>query len=276
MFGVELTQDEFERFRGLIYRLSGIRIPATKRILVSNRVRRRLKATGIDGFSAYYAFVTSPAGAPELPRFLDEITTNETYFYRDGHHFEWFGTTFLTELTTLARQGKRRKSLRVWSAAASTGEELYSLALKVVARKEEFRGWRLSLLGTDLSGAVLDRARAGSYDARAVRLVTPEDRRLYFDHDPAADRWTVKPEVRALTTWKIHNLMRPIDEEPFDCVFIKNVLIYFDADSKQTVVKNLLGTLAKGGYLISGPSEGIYKMLGSLTRHKTWLYQRPA
>lgn len=109
-----------------------------------------------------------------------------------------------------------------------------------------------------------------------MRLVSPEDRRLYFDHDPAAGRWTVKPEVRALTTWKVHNLMRPIDEEPFDCVFIKNVLIYFDAASKQAVVKNLLGSVAREGYLITGPSEGIYNMLGTLTRHKTWLYQRPA
>ncbi len=274
MLRVELTVDEFKRFCGLIYRLSGIRIPETKRMLVTHRVRRRLRATGIDSFGAYYALVTSPAGATEVPRFLDEVTTNETYFYRDIQHFEWFGTTFLDELTTLARQRKRPKSLRVWSAAASTGEELYSLALKVMARKAELIGWRLSLLGTDLNGSVLDSARAGSYDARAMRLVSPEDRRLYFDK--TADRWTVKPEVRALTAWKTHNLMQPIHEEPFDCIFIKNVLIYFDAESKKPVVKNLLGAMARDGYLVTGPSEGIYHMLKPLKRHKTWLYQRPA
>ncbi len=122
MLGVELTLDEFDRFCGLIYRLSGIRIPGTKRMLVTHRVRRRLRATGIGSFAAYYAFVTSQAGEAEVPRFLDEVTTNETYFYRDVHHFDWFGTTFLNELTTKVRQRKQPKSLRVWSAAASTQE----------------------------------------------------------------------------------------------------------------------------------------------------------
>lgn len=276
LFTTELTPEEFERYCGLIYRVSGIRIPTTKRVLVANRVRRRLRATGVESFSAYYTFLTSSAGAAEMPKFLDEVTTNETYFFRDGHHFEWFGDTFLPEVVRQAALRKRPKTLRVWSAASSTGEELYSAALKVAARAREFSGWRTTLLGTDLSGAVLDAARAGSYDARALRLVNDNDRRRDFDYDPAAQRWVVKPAVRALTSWKCHNLLKPIDEEPFDCVFLKNVLIYFDTASKQTVVKNLLGALAKGGYLITGPSEGIYPMLGALTRHKTWLYQRPA
>jgi chemotaxis protein methyltransferase CheR len=276
MIGGELTEDELARFCALIYRVSGIRIPGTKRVMVSNRLRRRLRATGITSFSAYLAFLNSPAGAGEMPEFLDAITTNETYFYRDPNHYEWFGQTFLPELIHQARLRKRPRSLRVWSAASSTGEELYSVALKVHGQKAALAGWRITLLGTDLSGAALSAARAGVYDARALRLVGEEERRLHFGHDPAAQRWTLRPEVRALANFRSHNLLEPVGGEPFDCVFIKNVLIYFDEDSKRAVVRNLLDALARGGYLVVGPTEGIFGMLGALTKHKAWLFQKPA
>jgi chemotaxis protein methyltransferase CheR len=274
MLGVELTEDEFEKFQGVIYRVAGIKIPGTKRVMVSNRLRRRLRATGIGTFSAYLAHLMSAAGHAEMPLFLDEITTNETYFYRDPQHYEWLDTTFLPEVVQQARAHKRSKSLRIWSAACASGEELYSIALKVVVNRPRLAGWKVSLLGTDLSGAVLDAARSGSYDERALRLVPQAERTLHFDHDPVAQRWTLKPEVRSLAAWKRHNLLHPCRDGPFDCIFIKNVLIYFDLESKQTVVRHLLASLAKGGYLVVGPTEGIFPMLGSLVKHKTWLYQR--
>jgi chemotaxis protein methyltransferase CheR len=275
---VELTDSEFARFRELIYKTSGIRIPATKRVMVSNRLRRRLRATGIATFSAYYSTLTvdGPAREAEMPRFLDEITTNETYFFRDPHHFAWFGDVYLPELIASARAGKRRRSLRVWSAAASTGEELYSIAIKIQERSAELAGWKIGLLGTDLSAAVLQSARNGVYDDRAMRLVTPEQRRLYFDHNAAEARWTIKREVRATVSWKIHNLLSPLKEEPFDIILIKNVLIYFDVTSKQTVVQNLIDRLGGSGSLIVGPTEGIHTMLGELERKTAWLYQRRA
>jgi chemotaxis protein methyltransferase CheR len=242
--------------------------------MVSNRLRRRLRATGIETFGAYFAYVTSGVGRSEMPQFLDVITTNETYFFRDPHHFQWVEESFLPEIAREARGALHRKRLRIWSAASATGEELYSIAIKVLVQKRLFAGWRIALLGTDLSGAVLQAAQAGAYDTRALRLIPLADRARYFDHDPASQRWTLKPEVRALATWKCHNLLEPLREEPFDCIFLKNVLIYFDPISKQRVVNHLLAALAKGGYLVVGPTEGVYSMLGSLKKHKTWLYQR--
>ena len=276
MHATELTDEEFKRFCGLIYRTAGIRIADSKRVLVANRVRRRLRATGIKSFSEYYTFLTSPSGGAEMPLFLDAITTNETYFYRDNHHYVWLGETFLPEIAQQAAQHKRPRNLRIWSAACSTGEEPYSIALKVMAKRPMFSGWKLSVLGTDLSGSVLASARAGVYDERAVHLVSADEKKRYFDEDPQARRWTIKEEVRSLVTWKLHNLLMPLREEPFDCIFIKNVLIYFDAASKQTVVKNLLAAMAKGGYLVVGPTEGIFTMLDPLTKLKPWLYQRPS
>jgi chemotaxis protein methyltransferase CheR len=271
---VELTDGEYQKYCELIYRVAGIRIAENKRVMVSNRVRRRLKATGISSFTEYLTFLISPAGSDEMPQFLDAITTNETYFFRDTQNYDWLGNTFLPEVIQQALTRKRRKTLRIWSAACSTGEEPYSIALKVLSKRPALPGWQTTIVGTDLSGAVLNAARAGSYDARAIRLIEPAQRTTFFDADPIAERWTVKPEVKAMVTWKQHNLLFPLKEEPFDCIFLKNVLIYFDTESKQSVVKNVINALAKGGYLVVGPTEGIYTMLGSLTKLKPWLYQR--
>lgn len=271
----DLTEEVFAKFRELIYKVAGIKIPETKKVMISNRLRRRLRATGVVGFKEYYAFLTSPAGAIEMPLFLNEITTNETYFYRDIQHFDWLQEEFFPQIAEEGRLWKRPKTLRIWSAASSTGEELYSIALRFFPLRHLFTGWNITLLGTDLSGAVLESARAGRYDERAVRHVTPPERSRYFDFDPTAQRWTVKDELRSLTTWKSHNLLRPINEEPFDCVFIKNVLIYFDSQSKQAATRNLIGSIAKGGYLVVGPTEGIYNMLDPLEKRRSWLYQRP-
>ena len=270
----ELTEEEYKRFCELIYRVAGIRIAENKRVMVGNRVRRRLRATGINSFAEYYTFVTSPTGNGEMLLFLDAITTNETYFFRDIQHYEWLSEIFLPEIAQQALLGKRHKCLRIWSAACSTGEEPYSIALKVLAKRPLFAGWRTTLLGTDLSGAVLEVARAGSYTARAIRLIEPAHRRMFFDEDPTAHRWTVRPAVKALVTWKQHNLLFPLQEGPFDCIFLKNVLIYFDTESKQIVVRNVIDALAKGGYLVIGPTEGICAMLDPLSKLKPWLYHR--
>jgi chemotaxis protein methyltransferase CheR len=139
-----------------------------------------------------------------------------------------------------------------------------------------FAGWPTTILGTDLSGAALAAARLGSYDARAVRLIEPGRRQAYFDLDKASNRWIIRPEVKSLVTWKQHNLLAELKEERFDCIFLKNVLIYFDIDSKKIVVRNVIDALAKGGYLVTGPTEGIYTMLDPLKKITPWLYQQPA
>lgn len=272
-----LSDADFDRFLGLIYRVSGIRIPTTKRVLVSNRLRRRLQATGIASFGAYYSYLTSAGGAKEMPRFLDEITTNETYFYRDPHQFAWFGGEFLQEVAEAAHRHQRTRRLRIWSAAASNGAELYSIALTIQENRSTIPSWTVSLLGTDLSEAMLEEARAGKYDERALRLVNPDLRHRYFDEDASHRRWTIKPAIRSMPKWKVHNLLKPIvGEGPFDCIFLKNVLIYFDADSKQAVASSMVEALAPRGYLVLGPTELIPTMLGPLVRRKSWLYQRPA
>lgn len=270
---VELTDDEFARFRDLIYRTAGIRLAENKRVLVSNRVRRRLRATGIDTYTHYYEFIRSPAGREEMQPFLDAVTTNETYFLRDDAHYRWLADAYIPGVIADAAARKRPRSLRFWSAACSTGEEPYSIALKLAARRKEMAGWRLEVVGTDLSASALTAARAAVYDERALHRVEIEDRRAYFDESPPG-KWTLKPEVRSLVTVRNHNLLSPMAGEPFDCIFLKNVLIYFDLASKKKVVDVVLAALARGGHLVIGPTEGIYGMLGALEKLKPWLYRK--
>ncbi len=276
MIHAELTDEEYAQFRGLIYRAAGIQIADNKRVMVSNRVRRRLRATGLRDFSEYLGYLTSVKGENEMPLFLDAITTNETYFFRDPHHYEWLGDVFFPEILAQAAARARPRTLRIWSAACSTGEEPYSIALKWHAKKPGFPGWRATILGTDLSGAVLKAAVEGVYDARSIRLVDPAVLKASFDAEGSPERFTIKPEIRSPIVWKRHNLLEPLGEGAFDCVFLKNVLIYFDNESKRAVVANVIDSLAKGGYLVVGPTEGIHNMLGSLGRIHSWLYQRPA
>ena len=124
-----LSSLQFERFRDFIYAQSGIRIDEKKVSLLSNRVRRRLKAGNFDNFDVYYQFLTSPAGTGELEGFLDAVTTNETFFFRTEKHFEWFRTDFLSELIAQQRTDNRPASLRVWSAGCANGAEPYSIAV---------------------------------------------------------------------------------------------------------------------------------------------------
>lgn len=270
----QLSRTQFDRFRDFIYRQSGIRVEASKITLVSNRIRRRLRAGGFTDFDAYYRHLTSSHGADELEGFLDAITTNETYFFRTRAQFDWFRGDFLTELLTQQRKGERSHTLRVWSAACSTGEEPYSLAICLMENALRLRGWQMSILGTDISEAVLKTARTALYRQRSLEEVSPVQLKRYFDAAADGEAWQLRQSVREIVEFRRHNLMVPLPVPAFDCIFIRNVLIYFDRDSKHKVVQNLVRSLSPGGFLVVGPSEGIHDMLDPLVKHATGLYRK--
>ena len=269
-----LSTQQFGQFRDFIYKQSGIRFDDKKVSLLSNRVRRRLKAGNFEDFDAYYRFLTSPSGAGELSGFLDAVTTNETFFFRTEKHFEWLGSEFLAEMVAHHRSGKRKGSLRIWSAGCASGAEPYSIAICLAENKYRLNDWSLKILGSDISQEMLDDARAGAFKSRAVESVSEKRRQKFFRHETDSDVWRVRPEIQGLVEFKQHNLMHPLSAPTFDCIFIRNVLIYFDRESKRVVIKNLLNALAPGGYLVVGPSEGIYDMLGDMRKIATFLYQK--
>jgi chemotaxis protein methyltransferase CheR len=275
MSTAELTPNDFQRFQTYIYSTAGIKIGDHKRTLVSNRIRRRLKATGLEDFSDYYKYLVSPAGRDELPQFLNEITTNETYFLRDPHQYDWLRKDLCKQLSDPILSPRRPKTIDIWSAASSTGEEPYSIALSLAQGLSNIRDWKIRIVGTDLSNAVISKAKEAVYRERSLQLVPEADRKKYFefiDSDPPA--WKVRTELKSLVQFKNHNLLNKLNDGPFDVIFIKNVLIYFDDASKKVVVDNLLQELKPGGYMVVGPAEGIFRMLAGLQRQNPWLYRK--
>lgn len=274
MDSLQLTPKEFEQFQKFILKLCGISVPDNKITLLSNRIRRRLRATQIADFQAYFEYLKSASGKGELDGFLSAITTNETSFFRTEKHFDWLRTEFVETMIARAREQGGRRSLRIWSAACSTGEEPYTIALCLAENQHKLAGWKIEIVGTDISEHALSLAQVGNYDASVVEGIPEKLRARHFQHDPLTNRWQVKSSLKDLVKIKWHNLMQPFSETGFDCVFIRNVLIYFNRESKQTVIANLVRSMAPQGYLVVGPSEGIFDMLGMLTKRSTFLYQK--
>ena len=271
----KLTSGEFDRFRTFIYGETGIRLADGKITLLSNRIRRRLRELDIESFEEYYNLLTQKKLKGELEHFIDAVTTNETHFFRTGGHFDWFIDSFLPTIRTEASEKKRDKSLRIWSAACSSGEELYTLAICVDESRHQFAGWKISLLGSDISETMISAARKGVFPNRSLDQTTDERRSRYFAQLQNDAGWSIRSRLIDMCEFKRHNLLDPMPNEPFDCIFIRNVFIYFDKKSKEVAVQNLIHALAPGGFLVVGPADGIYDLLGELNKKTIFLYQKP-
>lgn len=270
----QMTTQEFETFQALIFRQSGIRVPENKVLLLSNRIRRRLKAKELTDFQSYLRLLRAPGGQAEWEELLNVVTTNETSFFRTEKHFEWLQTEFLDDLRERHRQGQHAARARIWSAACSTGEEPYTIAMCLAESRHKLPDWKLEVYGTDLSQDVLTKARAAVFHEQAIADVPEKLRTKHFTFSSETSCWTAKPTLSSFVSIARHNLMEPSKERDFDCVFIRNVLIYFSRESKQVVIDHLVRSLAPGGYLVVGPSEGIFDMLGMLQKRSTFLYQK--
>ena len=271
----QVSDAELARYADLIYRRTGIHVSPHKKTLLSNRLRRRLRQTGIRTFEEYYRHLQklSPLD-PEWDAFLQEITTHETYLFRDESQWRWFRGVFLPERHAEAR-ASGRKTLRIWSAACSTGDEAFTIACCIAAHLPDFPQWKVSILGTDIGVGALEQARAAVFGERAMHLVPEDYRRRFFTKAKDAQVWQAKPVLTGMVTFRQHNLMDPLREQPFDLVFLKNVLIYFDAASKQKVVTNVRSMVRPGGLLVAGAAEGVGDLVRDYQRIEPWLHRRP-
>ncbi len=251
-----LTDQTFNDFRALIFEKTGIRMRDGKQILISNRLRRRLVALHLSSYEEYFCLLTSGrAGPEELHNFIDAVSTNETYFYREVNHFIALGKTILPEIL------KRKSRLSIWSAGCSTGEEAYTLRIVVDEILDAIEGYgpaTATIVGTDISTAVIARARQGVYNERSLRLVQPAALSRYFTD--AQDGWRqVREEIRARVDFRVHNLFKdPPPGGPFDIIFCRNVMIYFDKPTQSKLVDEIFANaLDPDGYLFIGHSESL-------------------
>jgi chemotaxis protein methyltransferase CheR len=271
----QVSDNELARYARLIYERTGIRVSPQKKMLLSNRLRRRLRETGIDGFETYYRHLQKLGhNHPEWDAFLQEITTHETYLFRDESHWQWFRKDYLPERAACGVSGKAARSLRIWSAACSTGDEPYTIACCIAGALPNFQAWSIEIVGTDIGVGAVEQARDAAFGDRAMRLV-PEEYRRFFARSDDGRTWRAKPILTNLVRFRQHNLMDPLREKPFDLVFLKNVLIYFDAESKKKVLENVRAALRPGGLLAAGAAEGVAELVKDFTRIQPWLYRCP-
>ena len=248
-----LTVQELEKFAKIAYRETGIRISAQKVELMSNRLGRRLRELALNSFKKYYELLVKD-NAYEMPRFIEAITTNETYFFRGPRHFHILSKQILPHLSS--------SSVNVWSAASSTGEEPYSLAILLQERLPNAKNRTIHLYASDIDHTVLKKTSEGIYNSYALRLVRPEFLKKYFSPH-GEDTYQITPELREMVLLGHHNLIFPFPKVQVDILFCRNVLIYFDDASKQLVFQHLLNALKPGGYLFLGESEIIPELPGT-------------
>ena len=252
-----LSKRNFDRLSAFIYRYSGIKMPVTKLTMLEGRLRRRLRATGIPSFDGYCDYVFDQGGMEsEVVHLVDAVTTNKTDFFREPKHFDYLRDQALPALT---RQGTR--TIRAWSSACSTGAEPYTMAMVLDAYLETQREGAFSILATDLSTDVLERARLGIYPQELIDPVPEEMRRRYILKAANETRRDVRvtPYLRSKIGFGRLNLMdqRYTIGEPMHLIFCRNVLIYFDKETQGRVLHRLCDCLVPGGYLFIGHSETI-------------------
>ncbi|MBS1191864.1 MAG: methyltransferase, CheR-type [Rhodocyclaceae bacterium] len=264
-----VTDREFTLFQRLIYKLAGICLADSKQPLLVGRLQRRLNHYGFTSFTQYYRFLAGGEHPDEVQIMVDLLTTNETYFFREPTHFDFLRDEVLA----------RRRSatlFRIWSAASSSGEEAYSMAM-VLAEHLPDAPWEV--FGSDISTRVLAKARTGRYPMERHEGIPPEflGRYCLKGVRSQAGSFMIAPEIREHVSFEQINLTRPVDAAVghFEVIFLRNVMIYFDPETKRQVVANLLPHLKPGGHFIVGHSETLNGITEALQIVRPTIYRKP-
>jgi chemotaxis protein methyltransferase CheR len=252
----QLSDIEFDRIRELVREHTGIALSDTKRQLVYGRLSRRLRALKLGSFTDYIQLLERGEPA-ELEEFTNAVTTNLTSFFREPHHFEYLAQEVLPKLQGHSRTNR----LRIWCCAASTGEEPYTIAMVLREAQAALAGWNVKLLATDLDSNVLAHGIQGEYTRD--RFTAMDKRRLarFFDERDGGAKFSARDELRALITFKQLNLMHDWPMHgPFDAIFCRNVIIYFDKDTQRMLFERMAMLQRAGDYLFLGHSESLYRV----------------
>ena len=251
-----LTTKEFRLFQSLVHREAGIFLSDQKRALLFGRLTPRLRALALPSFGAYYDLVSADRTA--LAQMIDSVCTNETSFFREPKQFAFLEANVLPAWRAAAERGERRKAVRAWSAACSTGEEPYTMAMVLAASLPD---WSIEILASDLSTKALHAAAAGVWPIERAQQIPAHHRRAFMLRGTGAQegKMAARPELSSLIRFAQINLNH--DAYPvagrFDLIFCRNVLIYFDAPSKRRIINRLLDRLEPSGYFFLGHSESL-------------------
>jgi chemotaxis protein methyltransferase CheR len=272
---MELTDTDFEKISRLVYDQCGINLSDGKRELVRARLGKRIRKGQFQSFRDYYRHVVEDGSGEELIYLLDSISTNFTFFFREPKHFDYLRLELLPEWKE--KGGNRARSLRIWSAGCSSGEEPYSIVITLLEALGNPPPGEISVLATDLSTKVLKAAEAGVFHKDRIHSIPAQQARKYFlkGDNQWRDHVKVKDPVRACTRFRRLNLMEPFRlESPFDCIFCRNVMIYFDRKTQTNLVARFYEALKPGGVLFIGHSESLTGIPHPFTYVKPAIYKK--
>lgn len=272
---VSMGDKDYRRFSEFIHAECGIKLPLSKKTMVEARLQKRLRMLGLATFREYNDFIFSPSGlAEELPHLIDAITTNTTEFFRESKHFEIMLQTVLPHWVGL---NGLAHPLRIWSAGCSSGEEPYTLAMVLSEFAEKNAGFRFVVTATDISSQVLEKARRAIYPEDRVAGMTYDLKRKYLlrSKDRVKKLVRIVPDLRRLVHFSRLNFMEEFSfKDPMDIIFCRNVMIYFDRSTQETLLNKFCRQLRKDGHLFIGHSESLTGMDLPLRQVSPTVYRR--
>jgi chemotaxis protein methyltransferase CheR len=253
-----LTSDEFSRLAEFLYRRTGLVFTEAKRYYVERRISERMSATSSRSFTDYFAHLRGEERR-EVEELINAFTVNETYFYREDHQLTCLTTDLLDERVRAKRPGD---TIRIWSAPCSTGEEPYSIAIWLLENWKDVDAYDIEIVGSDIDTDVLEAAAEGIFRKRALMRLSPELIARYF-YELDDERWRILDDLRQSVRFSRVNLIDTKQTRPqgrFDVIFCRNVLIYFDDESRRIAAENLYDNLLPGGFICLGHTESMSRI----------------
>jgi chemotaxis protein methyltransferase CheR len=277
MSNVILSDAEFRRFQSVIYRTAGIHLSHNKRALVAARMFRRLREINVACYGDYLDRIET--SSEEMTAMLDRMTTNETRFFREQKQFDYLQSVLIPAWIREAEEGRRKRTLRIWSAGCATGEEAYSVAMTVLSSLSDQPSWDVSIVATDLSTRALDVAVAGLWPIDRAEIIPEPWLKRFMLRGRGSQQGKMKAGAEVRSIISFHRLNLNDDEYPvgdgFDLILCRNVLIYFDRDSRRRAIARLTARLAPGGFLFIGHAETLHGVTTRVRGVAPTIYRRP-
>lgn len=255
---IEITEDDFQKFREFFYRKTGINFETNKRYFVDKRLVERIEATQSGDFRSYFVKLRFQASGEEVQQLTNLMTVNETYFLREEYQFDCLVKSILPEIT---KRKTDTSPIRIWCIPSSSGEEPYSVALYLMERWPGISKWDVEIISSDIDTGILHKARVGRYSQRSVQHVPKPWLNKYFR--TAGDEFQICDDLRQAVEFTRVNLAEPADTRPyrnFDIIFCRNLLIYFDDVSRKAAAETFYDALKPGGFICLGHSESMSRI----------------
>jgi chemotaxis protein methyltransferase CheR len=276
MTAIAISDTDFLKFREYFYRKTGILFEDSKRYFVDKRLIERIAATQSESFRSYFMLLRFESGSDEIQTLVNQMTVNETYFFREEYQFECMVRSMLGEIT---RRKNDNGPIRIWSVPSSSGEEAYSIAIYLLEHWPGLASWDVEIISSDIDTRIIDQARRGLYSSRSVQHLPRALLAKYFT--PVAGNYQICEQLREAVEFTRVNLMDPVDVAPyrdFDLIFCRNLLIYFDDLSRRRAAETFYDAMRPGGFLCLGHSESMSRISSMFRVHKfpeAIVYQKP-